>query len=35
VLAVAAPEKLQFCQFDMKMAFLYSTVQEDMYMHQM
>jgi len=34
VLAVAAPERLQFHQFDVKMAFLYNTVQEDVYMHQ-
>jgi hypothetical protein len=34
MLAFAAPERLQFRQFDVKMAFLYSTVQEDVYMHQ-
>jgi len=34
VLAVASPERLQFRQFDVKMTFLYSTVREDVYMHQ-
>lgn len=34
VLAVAALEKLELCQFDVKMAFLYCTLQEEVYMHQ-
>jgi hypothetical protein len=34
VLTVVTPERLQFHQFDVKMTFLYSTVQEDVHMHQ-
>jgi Reverse transcriptase (RNA-dependent DNA polymerase). len=34
VLAVAALERLQLCQFDVKMAFLYSTLQEEVDMRQ-
>ena len=34
VLAVAALERLELRQFDVKMAFLYGTLQEEVYMHQ-
>jgi len=34
VLAVAALERLELRQFDVKMAFLYGTLQEEVYMRQ-
>ena len=34
VLAVAALERLQLCQFDVKTAFLYGTLQEQVYICQ-
>jgi hypothetical protein len=34
VLAVAALERLVLCQFDVKMAFLYGTLQEEVYICQ-
>jgi hypothetical protein len=34
VLAVAALERLELRQFDVKLAFLYGTLQEEVYMRQ-